>query len=273
MAGKVVLISGASGGLGQAAAVRLARRGHRVYGTSRRATFPDSDAAQAGPWLIPMDVTDDVSVERAVAFVVEREGRLDVVVNNAGVGVAGSIEDTSVEEAKAQLDTNFFGVHRVCRAVLPTLRKQGNGLIVNISSIAGLVTIPFQGFYSASKYALEALTDALRMEVGPFGIAVSLIEPGDFRTGFSDARRAAAAHEPSSPYYEAGQRAIAAMDRDERNGADPEEVARLLESLIAAASPRPRVLAGAALQKSVVGLKRVLSTRMLDALLRKNYEL
>lgn len=273
MADKVVLISGASGGLGRAAAEHLARTGHRVYGTSRRATFPHGEAKRGEPRLIPMDVTDDDSVTRAVAFVVEREGRLDVVVNNAGVGVAGSIEDTSVEEARAQLETNFFGVHRVCRAVLPTLRSQGNGLIVNISSIGGLVTIPFQGFYSASKYALEALTDALRMEVRPFGIAVSLIEPGDFRTGFSDARQIAAGHAPSSPYFEAGQRAIAAMDRDERNGADPGEVALLLESLIAAASPRPRVLAGAPLQKSVVGLKRILSTRMLDALLRKNFDL
>jgi len=272
VASKVVLISGASAGLGRAAAEHLARCGHRVVGTSRRASQPAAED-DANPLMIAMDVTDDESVEAAVAFVLGREGRLDVVVNNAGIGVAGSIEDTSVAEAKAQLDTNFFGVHRVCRAVLPTLRAQGSGLIVNISSIGGLVTIPFQGFYSASKYALEALTDALRLELRPFGIAVSLIEPGDFRTGFSDARVLARAHEPGSPYFELGQRAIAAMDRDERNGADPQEVARLLERLIESSAPRPRVLAGATLQKSIVGLKRILSTRALDALLRKNFDL
>ena len=269
---KVVLISGASGGLGGAAAEHLAGRGHRVYGTSRRATWPEADS-DANPERIPMDVTDADSVERAVSEVTSREGRLDVVVNNAGMGIAGSVEDTRPEEAQAQFDTNFFGVHRVCRAVLPTMRAQGAGLIVNVSSIGGLVTIPFQGFYSASKYALEAMTDALRLELRPFGIAVCLIEPGDFKTGFSDARRIVDAHRSGSPYYETGQRAIAAMDRDERNGADPHEVAELLDSVIAARSPRPRRLAGAALQRSIVPLKRVLSTRALDALLRANFDL
>ncbi len=270
--GKVVLITGASAGLGEAAAEHLARRGHQVYGTSRRASWPDAGSA-TNPEHLPMDVTDEASVERAVSEVIEREGRLDVVVNNAGVGIAGAVEDTRPDEAQAQFDTNLFGVHRVCRAVLPTLRAQGAGLIVNISSIGGLVTIPYQGFYSASKFALEAMTDALRLELRPFGIAVCLIEPGDFRTGFSDARQLVEGHGPDSPYYETGQRAIAAMDRDERNGADPREVATLLEALIAARSPRPRRTAGAALQRSIVPLKRVLSTRALDALLRTNFDL
>lgn len=272
MAAKVVLITGASGGLGEAAAKHLAGCGHRVYGTSRSAAWPDV-ASEANPERIPMDVTDPESVERAVSRVVEREGRLDVVVNNAGMGIAGSIEDTRPEEAQAQFETNFFGVHRVCRAVLPILRARGAGLIVNVSSIGGLVTIPYQGFYSASKYALEAMTDALRLELRAFGIDVCLIEPGDFKTGFSDARQIVEGHVPGSPYYDTGQRAIAAMDRDERNGADPQEVAVVLEGLIAARSPRPRVLAGAALQRSIVPLKRVLSTRALDALLRTNFDL
>lgn len=271
VADKVVLISGASAGLGLASAETLAREGHRVYGTSRRAQWPTDPLVAGRPALIPMDVTRDDSVESAVRFVLEREGRLDVVVNNAGMGVAGAIEDTSVEEAQSQLDTNLFGVHRVCRAVLPTLRAQGRGLVINVSSIGGIVTIPFQGFYSASKFALEAYSDALRMEVAPFGIDVCLIEPGDFRTGFSDARQRVAAHRPDSAYYEAGQRAIAAMDRDERSGADPREVARLVARLVEMRSPPPRSLAGAAIQKSVVWLKRGLSTRMIDWLLRKNF--
>ena len=122
---KVVLITGASAGFGRACADHLAARGYRVYGTSRRARFEDAEAAAAGPTLLPMDVRDDESVRKAIDFVVGREGRLDVVVNNAGVGLAGAIEDTSVAEAQALFDTNFFGVHRVCRAALPILRRPG----------------------------------------------------------------------------------------------------------------------------------------------------
>lgn len=273
MADKVVLISGASAGLGQAAAEALAQQGHRVYGTSRRAQWPREAIVAGRPLIVPMDVTRDDSVEAVVRFVLEREGRLDVLVNNAGMGIAGALEDTSVEEARSQLETNLFGVHRLCRAVLPTLRAQRRGLMINVSSIGGIVTLPFQGFYSASKFALEAYSDALRLEVAPFGIDVCLVEPGDFRTGFTAARQLVSGHRPGSAYYEAGQRAIAVMERDEQKGAEPREVARLIARLVETPSPPARSLAGATVQKSVVLLKRLLPTRALDAILRKNFEL
>ena len=138
--------------------------------------------------MLVADVTDDRSVEQAVAAVLEREGRLDIVVNNAGMGIAGPVENTSIEQAKRQLEVNFFGAFRVCRAVLPALRSQRSGYIVNIGSIGGLIAIPYQAMYSASKFALEGLSESLRMEVRPFGIKVVIIEPGDHKTAITENR-------------------------------------------------------------------------------------
>jgi NADP-dependent 3-hydroxy acid dehydrogenase YdfG len=145
----IVLITGASSGIGKACFEHLSSKGFTVYGTSRKANLPPEDG------LIQMDVRDDESVRRCVDYIVEKEGRIDVVVNNAGIGLAGAVEETSIEEAKNIFETNFFGVHRVCRVVLPIMRRQRSGLIVNISSIMGLIALPFQAFYSATKFALE----------------------------------------------------------------------------------------------------------------------
>ena len=181
---RVVLVTGASSGIGLACATHLAGRGYRVYGTSRR-----PGAGQAGSLaMLAADVTDDGSVEQAVATVLDREGRLDIVVNNAGMGIAGPVENTSIEQAKWQLEVNFFGAFRVCRAALPAMRKQGSGYIVNIGSIGGLIAIPYQAMYSASKFALEGMSEALRMEVRPFGVRVVIIEPGDHKTGITQNR-------------------------------------------------------------------------------------
>ena len=139
--------------------------------------------------MLNADVTDDRSVEQAVATVLDREGRLDIVVNNAGMGIAGPVENTSIEQAKRQLEVNFFGAFRVCRAVLPAMRSQRSGYIVNIGSIGGLVAIPYQAMYSASKFALEGLSEALRMEVRSFGIRVVIIEPGDHKTALTENRQ------------------------------------------------------------------------------------
>jgi NAD(P)-dependent dehydrogenase (short-subunit alcohol dehydrogenase family) len=253
----VVLITGASSGFGKACAAHLAQLGYRVYGTSRRATFPEGSAEQY-PRMIPMDVCDDGSVRAALDFVLGAEGRLDVVVNNAGLGLAGAVEDTSPEEAKALFETNFFGTHRVCRAVLPTLREQRSGLIVNIGSIGGLVTIPFQGFYSASKFATEALTEALRMELMLFGIRVTMLEPGDFKTGFTD-NRIFTSESSTNPTYQAlCQRAVAVMEHDERHGAAPIELARALATVIEKRSPRLRYVIGTLAQRLAVWLRCLL---------------
>ncbi|MCP4005576.1 MAG: SDR family oxidoreductase [bacterium] len=273
MTSRVILITGASAGFGKAGAEHLAALGHRVYGTSRRAAFPDSADAPPGPLMLPMDVCDDESVRQAVDFVLKREGRIDVLVNNAGVGLAGAIEDTSVEEAKALFETNFFGVLRVCRAVLPSLREQRSGHIVNISSLGGLVTIPFQGFYSASKYALESMSDALRMELRSFGIRVTLLEPGDFKTGFTDSRVFSAASEEGSAYRESCTRAVAVMERDEQNGADPRQLAELLAKVIANPSPRNRYPIGPFVQRYGVAARRWLPSTILEKALRAIYRI
>ncbi len=273
MSSRVVLITGASSGLGRVCAEHLAALGHRVYGTSRGASFPGPDAPDAGPSLIPMDVRDDASVRAAVDFVLARHGRLDVLVNNAGVGLAGSVEDTTPDEARDLFETNLFGAHRVCRAVLPTLREQRAGLIVNISSLGGLVTIPFQGFYSASKFALESMSEALRMEARPFGVRVTLLEPGDFKTNFTANRAFAAQAGDGSVYEERCRRAVAVMEHDEQGGADPMALARLVAALLEKRTPRPRYPLGMFFQKLLVGLKRFLPAGLVEKSIMAYYKL
>jgi len=261
---QVVLISGASAGFGEVCAAELARLGHRVYGTSRNACFPDALERQGGPLMIPMDVRQEASVRAATDFVVRHEGRVDVVVNNAGVGLAGAIEDCSIEEARALFDTNFFGALRVCRAVLPRMREQHSGLIVNIGSLGGSIAIPFQGLYSASKNALAAMTDALRMELRPFGIRVTLLEPGDFKTRFTENRVFSADSRMSSPYQERCRTAVARMEHDEQHGADPRELAELLVRLVAHPRPRPHYRLGLWFQKLVAVLRPIVPAALFE---------
>jgi NAD(P)-dependent dehydrogenase (short-subunit alcohol dehydrogenase family) len=259
----VVVVTGASSGIGRATAAELERRGHRVYGASRSPT--------AGSSLgVRMDVDDDASVEAAIREVVDREGRLDAVVNAAGFGIAGAIEDTRIDEARAQFETNFFGVLRVCRAALPVMRGQGQGTIANVSSIAGRVSLPFQGFYAASKFALEGLTEALRMEVRPFGVRVVLVEPGDFATGFTDRRRTVAGA-ASGPYRERFARALAAIERDERSAATPEAVGRLVADVVFHRAPRLRYTVGPSLQRATPALKAVLPGGVFERLIAGHY--
>ena len=156
---KVVLITGATAGIGQACAEHLASRGWRVFGAGRRAT---ASITSSGIEMLPIDVDDEASVRTCVDAILGKTGRLDAVINNAGFSSRGAVEDTTIEAAKAQFETNFFGVLRVCRAVLPALRASGGGYIINISSLAGLVGLPFTGLYSASKFALEGVSESLR---------------------------------------------------------------------------------------------------------------
>ncbi len=269
---RVVLITGASSGIGKACAEHLQRRGYRVYGTSRRAA-PLPPEPGPGLCMIAMDVTSEVSVRQAVDLVLAREGRIDVVVNNAGWGIAGSVEDTSIAEAQEQLDTNFFGVLRVCQAVLPTLRRQGSGTLVNISSMGGLVAIPFQGLYSASKFAVEGMTESLRMELRPYGVKVAMIEPGDFRTGFTAERRMAAAA-AEGPYKQALCIAVTVMEKDEQGGATPEAIAWRLEKIINAREPKLRYLVGPLAQRFAVGvLKKLLPQRWFERMIAGYYKI
>ena len=264
----VILITGARTGIGRACADLLVRRGFRVYGTSRHPPDIAFDFT-----MVKMDVNDTPSVEAGVRALLDREGQLDVVVNNAGFGYGGAVEETSIDAAKATFETNFFGALRVCQAVLPTMRAQRAGLLVNVSSIGGLLGIPYQGLYSASKFALEGMTEALRMEVKAFGVDVVLLEPGDTHTDFTDNRRPVGSSTPSSVYYDQYQRTMAKTEADERAGAPPARVARTLLRIVRARNPKPRYVAGRWYEKAAVWAKRWLPGRWFEWIVRKNYGL
>jgi short-subunit dehydrogenase len=202
-------------------------------------------------------------VSAGVDEVSRREGHIDAVVNCAGYGLGGPIEETPVDMAQAQFNTNVFGVMRVCQHVLPLMRSRRSGLIVNVTSIAGELSLPFQGIYSATKFAVEGLSDALRAEVRPFGIHVVLVQPGDFRTGFTDARRSVALGD--SAYGERCRRALDIAARDERAGADPQRLARLIGRIVAARQPRLRYAVGPPEQEWLMRLRYLLPGRWLIA--------
>jgi NAD(P)-dependent dehydrogenase (short-subunit alcohol dehydrogenase family) len=265
---KVVLITGASSGIGQACARHLARRGYQVFGTSRRPRPGPEEPFE----MIRMDVTDEDSVSQGVATVLERAGRLDVVVNNAGFGFGGAVEDTSLDEAREMFETNFFGMLRVCRAVLPHFRERRAGTIVNVSSLNGLIGMPFVGMYCATKFAMEGVTEALRMEVRPFGIRVVMIEPGDTRTGFTANRRPTqASRAAESPYAENMQRVLAVIEHDENTGSSPEAAARLLERILRSRSPRLRYPVASAFQRFAAAARKFMPAGLFERLLIRYY--
>lgn len=262
----IVLITGARAGIGAACARTLTAHGYRVYGTSR--TPLDVDP---GYRMVAMDVNDDASVAHGVQTVLDEAGGIDVVVNNAGFGYGGSVEDTSLEEAKATFETNVFGVLRVCRAVLPTMRAQGRGYIVNISSIGGLMGLPYQGLYSASKFALEGLTESLRMEILPFGIHAVLLEPGDICTPFTANRRSVQGAVSNPAYREQYATTLAKIEADEQGGASPDVVARALLRLLRHRRPKLRYVVGPVYEQLAVVARRVLPDRLFQWLLMQNY--
>lgn len=269
--GAVVLITGASSGFGEAAARSLADPGlrgrYRVFGASRRAA-PDDPGD--GPVMVPLDVRSDASAAACVDEVMRRAGRIDVLVNNAGYSLAGAVEETSLDEAKAQFETNFFGTARMMRAVLPIMRAQGGGRIVNVSSLAGLVGVPFHAYYAASKFAVEGLSEGLRQEVRRFGIHVSLIEPGDFKTAGTAARERAAAG--LDAYAATRDRAVAVMERAEQSGPDPIGFARLLLRILAAPRPRLRYRLGSD-AVWVPRARRLVPEALFEHLLRANFDM
>lgn len=265
---QAILVTGTSSGFGRAIAERLARDGHRVFATTRGA-----GTAALGATHVTLDVTDEASVACCVAAVLDAAGRIDVLINNAGLGIAGAIEDTSEDEAHAQLDTNFFGLHRVCRAVLPHMRKQGRGHIINMSSLAGQIAIPFQGFYSASKFAIEGYSEALRMEVRCFGVHVSMIEPGDFATAFTANRRMTQASTPLSPYFRACEAAIERMARDEQANGDLSPVVEAVRAIIANDRPALRYPRANVVQRAFAAVRPYLPQALSEYLIRGTYGL
>jgi len=266
-ASKVVLVTGASSGFGRSIAAVLAARGHHVFGTSR-----DPRDGESGVTMLELDVTRDESVEACVAAVMTSEGRVDVLVNNAGIGLAGAVEDTTLEEARWQMETNFFGPVRMIRAVLPGMRSQGKGRIITVGSMAGHAALAFQPYYSSSKFALEALNEALRLELRGSGIDSTIVCPGDFRTGFTSARVFAAGARSGR---NASQLAttVGVYERDETHGADPRLLADLVARLVDEPRLRVRYFVGRLDQRIGIHLKRLLPAAVFERFMRGIYKL
>jgi len=229
---KVVLITGASAGIGLAAAVQLMNKGLRVYAASRRGGNSQKAADGIGELIhVKMDVNNEAEIAAVVQNIVKENGRLDALISNAGNGIAGSIEDTSSEEVKYQFETNFFGAVKTIQACLPVFRKQGYGKIIATSSVAAIVPIPFQAFYSAGKSALLVFMQALALEVKPYGIQCCIILPGDTKTDFTDARKyTLASQSTGSVYNKKMKSSVGKMEKDEQNGMSPDVIASSMVS-------------------------------------------
>lgn len=251
----VILITGISSGFGLAMARQLHADGHAVYGTVRR------DVPQIpGVQYIRADVRDTASVQAAVAAVLAAEGHIDVLINNAGMGIGGPVEFAPEADVQLQMDTNFLGQVRFTQAVLPAMRRQGSGKILCFSSIGGVMGLPFQGFYSASKFAVEGFCEALQVEVRRHGIQVVLIEPGDFSTGFTASRIKQVSDEAVAAYPSL-QRAVSSFEQDERTGLKPEFLARKVAKIIRCRHPKFRYVIATLIQRLSIPLKRLLPAR------------
>ena len=285
---KAVLITGCSSGIGQATAKHLNARGWTVYATARRRESL-AELQEAGCQTLALDVTDEESMRSAVGEVEAREGAVGVLVNNAGYSQSGAIETVSMAAVRAQFETNVFGLVRMCQLVLPGMRRQGAGKIVNLSSMGGRLTFPGGGFYHATKHAVEAISDALRFEVAGFGVQVSLIEPGLIKTGFADTaagslgaaqpggaspseRETQGADDPYGAFNaHVGAATVGAYEGGlSRFGAGPEAVAKVIERALTSGNPRPRyrVTPSAHL---IMAQRRLLPDRAWDAVLRSQF--
>ena len=275
----VALITGCSSGFGLLTALHFARKGDTVYASMRNTAKSGQleEAAQKEQLAIDvlqLDVTDEESVRSAVQQVIDGAGRIDVLVNNAGIGAHGPLEDTDDDEAKETFETNFFGALRVTRAVTPKMREQGAGTIVNVSSLAGRAAAPYSGIYSASKYALEAASEALYYELHPFGVRVLLIEPGGFETNFQDNGRVARLFTEGSAYIELEQRFQQAMTRLPGGGerGDPQVVAEAIYNAVHDEQPKLRYLVGQDAEM-IGGLRRQLDDEQFDQTMRQALDL
>jgi NADP-dependent 3-hydroxy acid dehydrogenase YdfG len=260
---RVALVSGASSGFGLATSVRLAASGHRVFGTSRSGA-----AAAPGVAMLALDVDHDASVQACIARLLQSAGRLDIVVNNAGRAMLGACEETSAVEARALFETNVFGTMRVVAAVLPVMRAQRRGTIVNVGSLSGFVGVPFHGVYAATKHALAGYTEALRFEVEAFGVRVALIEPAAHRTAIQML-------EPQRPFahYDVARRRVAAIIQGQIDAGDsPERVVDVIVEAATSAAPRLRYRIGRK-AKLAAWARRWLPAWWLEHWLRREFQL
>jgi len=265
---KVVFITGASSGIGKAIAEYLVEKKYKVYGTSRN---PDKVKDISFP-LLALDVIDKESIKTAISTLIDREGRIDVLINNAGKGITGPIEDTPTEEMKSNFDTNFFGPIQVIKAVLPYMRKQKSGKIINVTSIAGYMGLPYRGIYSASKGALELITEAISMEVKTFGIDVVNVAPGDFSTNIAAGRYHTPVYE-NSAYKDSYAENLALMDEHVDHGENPIVMAKAIHHIIISKKTKIHYKVGGFMEKFSIVLKRILPDRVYEKLLMNHYKL
>lgn len=265
---KVVLITGGSSGIGKSIGEFLTAKGYKVYGTSRNPDKYTNSKFQ----LIALDVSKPDTIAKAVAFVVERSGKIDVLINNAGAGITGPIEEIPDVEIKRNFETNFFGPINVIKAVLPHMRNQNTGMIVNVTSIAGYMGLPYRGIYSASKGALELVTEAFRMELKGFNIKMTNVAPGDFATNIAAGRF----HAPvlqESPYKEPYGNTLKLMDAHVDEGKDPMLMAKAIHKIIETPNPKIHYKVGEFMQKFSIVLKRILPDKVYEKLLLNHYKL
>lgn len=261
---KVIIITGASSGIGKATALQLIKEGHIVYGAARRVTRM-LELVSAGGNAIKMDITDHQQVRTEIQKIVDSEGRIDVLVNNAGYAVYGPVEQVSYEKAKQQFEVNLFGLAEVTKAVLPTMRRQQSGTIINVSSIGGKVYTPLGSWYHASKYALEGWSDCLRLELNQFGINVVVIEPGVIKTEFAASMDHKFDTAENGPYKEMKTLISKMMDNTHKEGqySEPSVIASTISKAIKSKNPKTRYAAGKMAKQSLLA-RQLLSDKAFD---------
>jgi NADP-dependent 3-hydroxy acid dehydrogenase YdfG len=267
---KVALVTGASSGIGEATARQLAAAGLTVYAAARR-TERMLKLTEAGIRLLAMDVTDDASMQAGVEAILNEQGHIDVLVNNAGYGSYGALEDVPIAEARALMEVNVFGAVRLTQLVLPHMRAQRSGTIVNVTSMGGKITTPLGAWYHATKFALEAISDCLRMEVAPFGINVVVIEPGGIRTEWSGiAAQKVRAVSSSGPYAPQGNAVASSLtsERTRRRSSPPELIGKTITKAVTARRPKTRYAAGYG-ARPMIALHGLLPDRTFDAFIRR----
>lgn len=266
---RVVFITGASSGIGEAIATNLYNSGYIVYGGNRNIKIGKAFNFH----FLQLDVRDEKSIQTAINFVIQKEGRIDILINNAGLGMIGAIEDTSISESKSIFETNVFGLHAMCNTVIPHMRKQKNGLIINVSSIAGRVGLPYRGIYNATKHAIEGFTEALSMELIPFNIKVIILEPGDFRTNINTNRKIAKkALDPSSVYYKSFNRTLEQVHEEIESAWTPDKIANDVDRIINYKYPRLRFVSAPIKQKLTLIMHKILPARMYEAIISYFYD-
>jgi len=258
---QVAVITGGSSGIGLATAKLLSIKGYKVYELSRR------DVGRSGITHITVDVTDRVGIKAAIDKIINEAGKIDVLINNAGFGISGAVEFTEMDEAKKQFDVNYFGALNMIQEVLSHMRKQKSGKIINVSSVAGVLPVPFQAFYSGAKAAINSLTLALRNEVKPFKIKVCAVMPGDTATGFTAVREK---NEAGMEVYTALSKSVAKMEKDEEKGKSPDFVAKVIYKAVRKKNPKPLITAGF-MYKLLVVASRILPTRLVNKIIGGMY--